>query len=195
MAEGAHADVLEHVGPWTEQDYLALPADRQRIELLDGSLLVSPSAGYRHQRLSSQLWFALSATASDGFEVLEAINVRVAPGRILIPDLAVVRTPGVDRTVAEPADVVLVVEITSPGNAIVDRALKPELYARAGIPHYLLIELGAAPASAIVFGLRRGRYVPVRRVDPGQRLRLDEPFDVDVDLAALATAIRPPRPT
>jgi hypothetical protein len=32
-------------------------------------------------------------------------------------------------------------------------------------------------------------------VDPGERLRLDEPFDVDVDLAALATATRPPRST
>ncbi len=195
MAAGAHAGVLEHAGPWTEQDYFALPADRQRIELLDGSLLVSPSAGYRHQRLSSQLWFALSAAAPVGFEVLEAINVRVAPGRILIPDLAVVSTPGVERTVAEPADVALVVEITSPGNAVVDRALKPTLYAQAGIPSYLLIELGAEPPTAIVFGLRRGRYAETRRVPPGERLCLDEPFDVDVDLAALAIATRPPSPS
>ncbi|MGH3899526.1 MAG: Uma2 family endonuclease [Pseudonocardiaceae bacterium] len=195
MAAGAHADMLEHVGPWTEQDYLALPADRRRIELLDGSLLVSPSAGYRHQRLSSQLWLALSAATLEGFEVLEAINVRVAPGRILIPDLAVVNTPGADRTVAEPADVALVVEITSPGNAMVDRAIKPEIYASAGIAHYLLIELGAESPTAVVFGLRRGRYLPVRRVGPGERLRLDEPFGVDVDLAALATATRPPRST
>lgn len=100
MAAGAHADVLEHVGPWTEQDYLALPSDRRRIELLDGSLLVSPSAGYRHQRMSSQLWLALSAAAPPGFEVLEAINVRVAPGKILIPDLVAVTTPGEDRIVA-----------------------------------------------------------------------------------------------
>ncbi|MGH3687302.1 MAG: Uma2 family endonuclease [Pseudonocardiaceae bacterium] len=195
MAAGGHAHVLEHVGPWTEQDYLALPADRRRIELLDGSLLVSPSADCRHQRLSFQLCYALSVTAPDGFEVLEAINVRVAPGRILIPDLAVVSTPGVERTVIEPAEVVLVVEITSPGNAVVDRAIKPELYACAGIPHYLLIELGAAPPTAVVFGLRRGRYVPVRRVGPGERLWLDEPFAVDADLAALATATRPPRST
>lgn len=195
MAAGAHADVLEHVGPWTEQDYFALPADRRRIELLDGSLLVSPSAGYRHQWLSSQLWFALSAAAPAGFEVLEAINVRVGPGRILIPDLAVVTTPGADRTVADPADVVLVVEITSPGNAVVDRVLKPQLYAQAGIPSYLLIELGAEAPTAVVFRLRRGRYVPARRVGPGERLRLDEPFGVDVDLAALATATRPPRPS
>ena len=195
MAAGARADVLEHVGPWTEQDYLALPADRQRIELLDGSLLVSPSAGYRHQRLSSQLWFALSAAAPAGYEVLEAINVRIAPGRILIPNLAVVNTPGVERTVAEPTEVALVVEITSPSNAVVDRALKPTLYAQAGIANYLLIELGAEPPTAVVFQLRRGCYVAARRVGPGERLRLDEPFDVDVDLAALATATRPPHPS
>jgi Uma2 family endonuclease len=191
----AHADLLEHVGPWTEQDYLGLPADRQRIELLDGSLLVSPSAGYRHQRLSFQLCYALSVAAPAGLEVLEAINIRIAPGRILIPDLAVVNTPGVDRTVAEPADVVLVVEITSPGNAVVDRALKPQLYAQAGIPHYLLIELGAEPPTAVAFRLRQSCYVPVRRVGRGERLRLDEPLHIDVDLAVLAAATRPPHST
>lgn len=195
MVAGAHADVLEHVGPWTEQDYFALPADRQRIELLDGSLLVSPSAGFRHQRLSFQLCYALSAAAPAGFEVLEAINVRVAPSRILIPDLAVVTTPGVERTVAEPAEVTLVVEITSPGNAVVDRALKPTLYAQAGIPNYLLIELGAEPPTAAVFGLRRGSYVQTRQAGPGELLRLDEPFGIDVDLAAVVTATRPPRPS
>ncbi|MGH3686726.1 MAG: Uma2 family endonuclease [Pseudonocardiaceae bacterium] len=104
-------------------------------------------------------------------------------------------TPGAERTVAEPAEVVLVVEITSPGNAVIDRAVKPELYAQAGIAHYLLVEFGVAPPTAVVFGLRRGRYVRVRRVDLGERLRLDEPFDVDVDLAALAAATRPPHPT
>ncbi|MGH3429390.1 MAG: Uma2 family endonuclease [Mycobacteriales bacterium] len=186
------ANVLEHVGPWTEHDYLALPADRRRIELLDGSLLVSPSAGYRHQRLSSQLWLALSAAAPAGFEVLEAINVRAAPGKILIPDLVVVTTPGADCTVAEPADVALVVEITSPGNAAVDRAIKPQLYARAGISHYLRIELGASPQAAVAFVLRRGRYAVAGRAAPGQRLRLEEPFTLDVGLAALATATRPP---
>jgi Uma2 family endonuclease len=154
MAAGVHADVLQHIGPWTEQDYLALPADRRRIELLDGSLLVS----------------------------------------ILIPDLAVVSTPGSDRRVAEPADVVLIVEITSPSNAAIDRAVKPQLYAQAGIPHYLLIELGAGPPIAVVFGLRQRHYLPLQRTEPGDRLRLDEPFGVDVDLAALATATRPPRP-
>lgn len=192
MATGAPADMLDHVGPWTEQDYLALPADRRRIELLDGSLLVSPSAGYRHQRLSSQLWLALSVAAPAGLEVLEAVNVRVGPGRILIPDLVVLNTPGAEGTVADPAEVLLVVEITSPGNAVVDRAIKPPLSAAAGIPHYLRIELDVQGPTVEVFELRRGRYDSVQRVQPGQRLRLDRPLRVDLDLAALATATRPP---
>ena len=192
MAETAHADMLEHIGPWTEQDYLALPADRQRIELLEGSLLVSPSASNRHQRLSSQLWFALAVAAPPSLEVLEAINVRVAPGTILIPDLTVVSTPGTDRTVTEPDDVVLVVEITSPGNAIVDRALKPQLYAQASIPHYLRIDQGEDGPGAVLYQLKRDSYLEVARADPGRLLVLTEPIAVTLDLAALSAATRPP---
>jgi Uma2 family endonuclease len=193
MGEGAHADVLEHVGPWTERDYLALPSDRQRIELLDGSLLVSPSAGFRHQRLSFHLCYALAMAAPAGVEVLEAINVRVAPGRILIPDLTVVSTPGADRTVAEAADVVLVVEITSPGNAVVDRALKPQLYAQAGIKHYLRVDLDEDGPAAVLYRLKPDSYLEVARADPGRPLVLTEPIAVTLDLAALSAATHPPR--
>ncbi|MGH3833226.1 MAG: Uma2 family endonuclease [Pseudonocardiaceae bacterium] len=182
--------VFEHSGPWTEEEFLALPVDR-RVELLDGALLVSPSPRVRHQRLSSRLWAALDAAVPVGLEVLEAINVRVGPGKILIPDLAVISTPGLDLTVCAAADVALVVEITSPGNAVADRAVKPQLYAQAGIPHYLRIELGVAGAGAVVCRREGERYVEVARADPGRPLVLAEPITVTLDLAALAAATRP----
>ncbi|MDQ3764319.1 MAG: Uma2 family endonuclease [Actinomycetota bacterium] len=184
-------EVFEHVGPWTEAEFLALPVDR-RVELLDGALLVSPSARLRHQRLSSRLWAALDAAVPLGLEVLESINVRVGPGKILIPDLAVVTVPGLDLTVCEAADVVLVVEITSPGNAAVDRAVKPQLYAQAGVPHYLRIELGEAGPRASVYRRKRDHYVQVTCADPGRPLVLTEPIAVTLDLAALAATTRPP---
>jgi hypothetical protein len=54
VATPAQVDLFDHDGPWTEQDFLALPEER-RIELLDGELLVSPAPRHAHQRLSSRL--------------------------------------------------------------------------------------------------------------------------------------------
>lgn len=194
MASPAQHDqpvLLDHVGPWTEEEFLALPDDR-RIELLDGGLLVSPGPGGRHQRVSSQLWHALGRVAPDWLEVLEAINVRVGPDRILIPDLVVVTNPGMDLKVWDPADVAMIVEIVSPGSVAADRAIKPQLYAAAGIEHYLRIELGRPGPSSMAYRSQRGHYVEVASSTPGQLMRLVEPFPVELDLAELATATRPP---
>jgi hypothetical protein len=150
------------------------------------------SARFRHQRLSFRLAAALDAAVPAGLEVLEAINVRVGPGKILIPDLAVVSTPGLDLMVCEAADVILIVEISSPGNAVIDRAVKPLLYAQAGIPHYLRVELYPAGPCAVVCRRERDRYVEMTRVDPGRPLVLTEPIPVTLDLTTLATTTRPP---
>lgn len=182
-------EVFEHDDPWTEAEFLDLPVDR-RVELLDGALLVSPSPRIRHQRLSSRLWAALDAAVPLGLEVLEAINVRVGPGKILIPDLAVLAVPGLDSTVCDATDVVLVVEITSPGNAAVDRAVKPQLYAQAGVPHYLRIELGGGGPRALIHQLERGHYAEVACVESGCPLILTEPIAVALDLVALAASTR-----
>jgi Uma2 family endonuclease len=185
-------DLRFHEGPWTEADYLALPGDRGRIELLDGGLLVNPSASSRHQRLSSRLWLALETARPQGTEVLEAVNLRVAPSRILVPDLMVVTEPGSDRIMWDPADVLLVIEIVSPGSVAADRAIKPPLYASAGIPHYLRIELERWGPSAVSYRLEGGAYAVVAQTRPGQVLRQEQPFPAEVDLTALLAADRPP---
>jgi Uma2 family endonuclease len=192
MASPTSTDLLDHEGPWTEEEFLALPVDNRRIELLDGGLLVSPLAASRHQRLSSWLWSALAAAAPEGFEVLPPVNVRVGPGRILIPDIVVVTTPGVDVVMYHAAVVAMVVEIVSPGSVTADRAIKPQLYVAAGIRQYLRVELGGAGLWAVAYRLRRGRYAEVTRVESGERLRLTRPFALEVDLGELAARTRPP---
>lgn len=189
----SEALLLDHEGPWSEAEYLALPEDRRRIELLDGGLLVSPSPGSPHQWMSSQFWLATARAAPDGFQVLEAVNVRVAPGKILIPDLVVVSRPGADVMVWDPADVVMTIEIVSRGSVATDRAVKPQLYAAAGIRYYLRIELCSPGPSARQYRLTGDRYREIVHAEPQERLRLTEPFALDVDLAALAAATRPPR--
>lgn len=179
-------------GPVSEEDFLALPEDR-RVELLDGGLLVSPAPRSPHQRMSSRLWMVLEFARPDGWEVLETVNVRAGPGRILIPDLAVVRRQGAATVVWDAVDVVMVVEVVGPGSVATDRAIKPQLYAAAGIPHYLRVELGPVAPTATAYRRTDGRYVEAVRAAPRERLRLTEPFAVDVDLGELLAAERPPR--
>lgn len=141
MTAEAIADTLvSHAGPWTEQDYLALPESRSRIELLDGALLVSPAPGGPHQRLARRVSFALEAAAPAGVEILDAINVRVGPGRMFIPDIVVLRQTGLNKIVYEAADALMVVEVASPSRPGIDRITRPAAYAKAGIPYYLLVE-------------------------------------------------------
>ncbi len=182
----AELDLVVHLheGPWTEEAFFALPED-PRVELLDGALLVSPYASMGHQRLSSRLWFALERARPAGVEVFVTINVRLAPGRILIPDVVVVADPPQDAVATEASSVLLALEIASPGNAATDRAIKPGLYAEAGIPVYVRIEL--AGPTAHVYRLRKGGY---QLVESGTVLRLAEPFPVEIDLAALLAAER-----
>lgn len=168
------------LGPWSEAAYLALPEDHRRIELLDGSLLVSPWPTSRHQWLTYLLTAELQRLRPTGTRTLPGANVRVGPARILIPDVVVVRKPVGEVTVFAAGDVLLVLEIVSPGSVAADRAIKPPLYAQAGIPIYVRVE--KAGPTAHVFVLREGRY---ELESSGTTMRLGEPFGLEIDLVAL----------
>ncbi|MEK8109395.1 Uma2 family endonuclease [Micromonospora sp. M12] len=135
------AGILNHPLPWTESDYLALGETAQRIELLDGGLLIGPPPTVRHQVIVRGLAAALEpGCAAANRTLLPVINLRLNPTRILNPDLVV--TAELDLTAAcVPADSVLLVgEVSAPHTAIIDRVLKPHLYAAAGVGWYLLVE-------------------------------------------------------
>ncbi len=182
-----------HGGPWTEVEWLAMPESMGRVELLDGALVVSPFPAVRHQRMVRNLARALAASAPEELEILEGLNVRVSRDRIMIPDIVVLTPPGLDGLVFDPAPVVLVVEVTSPSNAWVDRLVKPEAYARAGIPHYLRVDLDRGPEdlTAVMYALAAGgQYTEAIQADAAGMLVLDQPFAATLDLPALTRATR-----
>lgn len=172
--------IFGHGRPYTEEDYLALGETPERVELFDGSLLVTPAPTPRHQFISGELLLALRAGArAAGLHVLEAVNVRLRPGRMPIPDLVIVAGDiDFDELVIDAAAVRLVCEIVSPSNGSADKVLKMHHYAVAGIPWYLLVE--QETGALHLHRLDGDKYREHSVTGPGGVLQLSDPVTATI---------------
>jgi Uma2 family endonuclease len=123
-------------------------------------------------------------------EVLEAENVGLPDGKLLVPDVVVVSAGAVGETTTRvPCEAVLaVVEVVSPSTVSIDRAVKPVMYAEAGIPVYWRVELQDSP-KIVACSLSRGRYVTRTTLVAGTPGRITRPFVVELDPADLTRRI------
>jgi Uma2 family endonuclease len=173
---------------------VALPDDGHRYEIVDGSLVMSPAPGRRHQAAADRLRDGLKAAAPRGFEVVTATAVDISAtsprGRVQapVPDVAVTGPTFWERPdlALLPDEVLLLVEVESPGTSR-DRIEKPARYAAAGIPAYWRVELEGPDAPAIVlYELAGGVYREIRTVRAEESVRVDVPFPVTLRPADLA---------
>ncbi|MEU0843570.1 Uma2 family endonuclease [Streptomyces sp. NPDC005962] len=180
----------DHEGPWTVEDVLALPEHpaRVRFELVDGVLMMSPTPGWDHQIVSSELHRQINATMDrSGAPFLSAGAVNVTgDSRLFIPDIAVADSSAVPRgTLAVPLEaVLLLVEIGSPFNQSTDRILNPTLYAQAKVPAFWRVEL-EPEVRVVVHELEADTYREVATVTGKESVQVADEFTVDLDVAAL----------
>jgi len=145
----------------TYADWLRLPDDGRIYEIIDGELFVTPTPSIQHQRISRNVAMRLAAflEGSGRGEMLYApTGVRVSDDSVVEPDLLVVLDEHRDRigeqVIDGPPD--LVIEILSPGTARRDLVTKREIYSRAGVPEYWIVDSEAANVEVLV--LERGAY-------------------------------------
>jgi Uma2 family endonuclease len=168
-------------GGWTVDDLDALPESHHRYELTDGALTVSPSPSSLHQAVAARLLVRLEAAAPEPLAVTQAVEIRFGRQLTRIPDVLVVRSDQPGRHWFAPSEVLVAVEIESPGSHLEDRATKPALYAGYGIPHYWRIEL----EPPLVSMHRIGHGDAYQMTGAGPRLSVSEPFAVDLAVAEL----------
>lgn len=126
----------------SEEEFLALPESHDRIELIDGEIILGPSPTPVHQMIVARLcrfvgeWVDANPPAFLG---LSPLDVRIAPGRIVQPDLFVLL--GGLPSPEGPVDAVpeLVVEVLSRDRGY-DRVTKRVLYAQAGVREYWIVD-------------------------------------------------------
>lgn len=185
--EEADSMLLNHDGPWTEEEFLALPPTWwPRIELLDGSLLVTPYAGGRHQLAIFWLTQLIGPAIPPGWLVLPGGNVRITADTFLIPDVIITSQTDPETVFFPGPEIVLAAEVISPGSVGTDRWTKPRRYAQAGVDWYMRVEL-TGPGAPLVCAYRRDGedYVEYARAAAGEELRLTEPVAVTFDPAVL----------
>ncbi|MEU4643219.1 Uma2 family endonuclease [Micromonospora sp. NPDC023814] len=98
------------------EDLLDLPDDAPRVELVDGVIQVTPSPSLGHQDISSLLWLWLRTHAPAHLRAAQAVGVALNANTSRQPDVLLRRaevTP--DRSLLVPDDVILAVEVVSPG--------------------------------------------------------------------------------
>jgi Uma2 family endonuclease len=163
--------------PFTYQEYVLLPDDGKRHELIEGDFYVTPAPGTGHQTISGRLFRFLASQLEDP----GVARVFAAPTDVLVeestcvqPDLVVVRSGGQARITPRAIEGVpdLVIEILSPSSLSNDRLLKRNAYARLGIPEFWLVD-----PKGIVTVLRseeKGRYDLEARFDRSMTLTSEE---------------------
>lgn len=178
-------------GEWTYEDYLRLPDDGRRYEVIRGVLYVAPAPNYDHQLAHSHLFRALSNHIAENhlgvllsapFDVLlpEGIASPVEPDLLFIKEEN--RPRRGDKNFQGVPD--LVVEILSPTTRSYDRKTKLAAYRDAGAPEFWLVD--PQTFSVVIYGWREGQFIELERggendevgsvVLPGFRIRVGELF-------------------
>ena len=142
----------------TYEDYLLLPNDGLRHELLDGEHYVTPSPSLKHQKVLLNLtllignWLAANPV---GQILFAPFDVVLSLFDVVVPDLVYISNQRA-RKILDPAKAQgapeLVVEIVSPGTRQRDETTKRRLYERFGVTEYWVVD----PELDVVRVYRRG---------------------------------------
>ncbi|HKS46296.1 MAG TPA: Uma2 family endonuclease [Amycolatopsis sp.] len=183
MTTAVWPDHLLTLDEWDE-----LPKDDQHLfELAEGVLYVVPKPAPLHQRAMWRLTWLLDEQLPRDLTALPDVEVVVDkphPPTVRAPDVVVTREEIAQLNPArlDAVDVLVAVEIVSPGTGRIDRVTKLCEYAEAGIPHYWLIDL-TEPVALTVHKLADGLYEEVAKAT--ERIKLGEPAALEIDPAGL----------
>ncbi|MCX6397181.1 MAG: Uma2 family endonuclease [Propionibacteriales bacterium] len=161
----------------TREDLDAMPDDGHRYELIDGSLIVTPSPSLPHQVAVSQLLVVLQRSCPHHLIVLSApLDVALADDTVVQPDVMVVARA--NCLAGDDLRPLLIVEALSPSTRQIDLTLKKARYEIAGTPHYWVVDPGVP--SITTWTLVDGRYGEPETVTGTEVLTLSSPYAISI---------------
>jgi Uma2 family endonuclease len=169
----------------TWDDYVKLPDDGKRYELIEGELIVAPAPTFRHQDIVLALATVLRSHAEThalGKVVASPVDVRFDDENTCQPDILFIRKDRLDIVedqVKGPPD--LVIEVLSPWTAETDREKKARTYARFGVPHFWIVS--PFDETVILYRLAESKYERVGLYQGDDRFEAEPFAGLTVELA------------
>lgn len=169
-------------GEFTLADLDAMPDDGMRYELVDGTLLVTPSPLPIHQDAVLQLAARLLGVCPPGLKVFVApMDFQPDGHKSLQPDVLVCRREDVGQKAI--ARLLLAVEILSPATRSKDLVWKRLAYEQSGVGSYWMFDPVAEVLT--VLELEDGRYVERAVAKAEEAFEAELPFPVRIVPAEL----------
>jgi Uma2 family endonuclease len=158
---------------FTYEDLKLIPPDRNRYEIVDGELFVTPAPRTLHQRITGNIFVPLHQHVRQhrlGEVFVAPYDVVFAVGTVLEPDILFVSSSRLhyigEDNLSGPPD--LVVEVISESTKRLDREVKLKQYALYGVSEYWLVD--PEGKSVEVFRLKGKEYELVARLGFGDTL-------------------------
>ncbi len=161
-------------GQWTYEDFLRLPDDGNRYEIIDGVLYMTNAPDPEHQYAVGEIFGELR-------NFVKANNLGIvyaAPIEVHLPGIAQPVQPDVLFIAAERRHIVrekfiegapdLIVEVLSQSTNRLDRRVKFDAYERAGVREYWIVN--PKLRSIEVYSLVRGEYALHGEYGPREKL-------------------------
>ena len=129
----------------TYDQYCLLPEDRNRYELFDGELVMTPSPTAQHQRIVLRLASELDSyvkTNGLGEVFVAPLDTIFDQYTVMQPDILYVSRERVPLVVKERIEGApdLVVEVLSPSTFYIDLRRKMAVYAQFGVQEYWIVD-------------------------------------------------------
>jgi len=150
---------------FTYDDYLTLPNDGKRYEIIDGELIMTPAPETEHQSILGNLYRLLEGLARTqhlGKVLFAPVDIVLSMTDVVQPDLVFVSRSRqqiiTKKNIVSAPDVV--VEILSAGTEKTDRTTKKALYERYGVKEYWIVD--PQKKSIELYQFQEGSYSPPR---------------------------------
>jgi Uma2 family endonuclease len=178
-------------GQWTYEDYLRLPDDGTRYEIIEGVLYMANAPSFEHQFAVSEILGELRKFVKEKrlgvvipapFEVhLPGIAKPVQPDVLFI---AANRQPPTDTQIFEGAPD-LVVEVVSPGSARLDRHIKFGAYEQAKAREYWIADPKTRSVEVYILPAEGSEYVLLGQFTGNDKLKSSVLAGLEIAVSAL----------